>query len=210
MSESIGSLSIFLGPMYSGKTTELIELYTQYKKKGVNVMAINYSKDIRYTTQSRMVSHDKIDIPCLLVSKLSEVFSQVDVDKERINRFTESDVILINECQFFSDIVEWVKMAVSIYKKKVYICGLNGDFERKPFGNWMDLISFCDSVTKLHSKCRGCKSNPAIFSRRISNKKEQIVIGNDYIPLCRYCFDLFALVAENKIKGEENELIKTT
>jgi thymidine kinase len=188
-SDSFGSLSIFLGPMYSGKTSKLIERYTHYTKNGEIVMAVNYSKDTRYTSDPFIVSHDKTSIPCILVSRLSEAFSQDDTDNDRINRFMESDVILINECQFFPDIVEWVKMAVSVYKKRVYICGLNGDYTRRPFGNWMDLISFCDSVIKLHSECRVCKTNSAIFSHRISNKKEQIIIGNDYIPLCRQCFE---------------------
>ena len=193
-SDSFGSLSIFLGPMFSGKTTKLIERYAHYTKKGVKVLAINYSKDTRYTSEPFMVSHDKTSIPCILVSRLSEAFSQEDddADKDRINRFMESDVVLINECHFFPDIVEWVKMVVTIYKKKVYICGLNGDFERRPFGNWMDLISFCDSVTKLHSDCNVCKTNNAIFSYRLSDKKEQIIIGNGYIPLCRQCFEFIA------------------
>jgi len=187
---SCGSLSIFLGPMYSGKTSKLIEIYNQYTENGEKVMVINYDKDTRYTTEPRMVSHDKNSVPCILVSRLSEAFSQDDIDKYRISRFMESAIVIINECQFFPDIVEWVRMVVSIYKKKVYICGLNGDFERKPFGNWMELISFCDSVTKLDSNCRVCKINKAIFSHRISNKKEQIMIGNAYIPLCRLCFEL--------------------
>ena len=190
LSMSYGSLSIFLGPMYSGKTTKLIELYTHYTKNGVNVMAINYSKDPRYTSEPFMVSHDKSSIPCILVTRLSDAFSQDDVDKDRIERFMEAEVILINECQFFPDIVEWVKMVVTIYKKRVYICGLNGDFARRPFGKWMDLISFCDSVTKLDSQCKVCNTNKAIFSHRNSNKKEQLIIGNDYIPICRPCFEI--------------------
>jgi thymidine kinase len=185
-----GSLSIFLGPMYSGKTTKLIDIYNNYTKKGTNVLAINYFKDTRYTTEPFLISHDKNSIPCLLVSKLSEAYCADETNADNRDRFMNAKVILINECQFFPDIVEWVKMAVTMYKKKVYICGLDGDFKRRPFGNWLDLISFCDSITKLYSECKVCKQNDAIFSHRLSNEKEQIVIGNQYVPLCRECYDI--------------------
>ena len=178
-----GHLSIILGPMYSGKTTKLIETYNNCTNDGVNVLAINYSKDTRYTTEPFLISHDKDSIPCILLSKLGEI------NKDNREKFTNAEVILINECQFFPDIVEWVKTAVTLYNKKVYICGLDGDFARRPFGNWLELISFCESITKLYSKCNTCKINNAIFSHRLSNENEQIVIGNDYIPLCRQCYD---------------------
>ena len=185
-----GYLSIILGPMYSGKTSKLIEIYNNYINNNTKVLPINYSKDTRYTTEPLLVSHDKVSIPCVLVSKLSEAFCDGETDKDNRNRFMDAEVILINECQFFSDIVEWVKMAVNVYGKKVYICGLDGDFTRRPFGNWLDLIPFCDSITKLYSTCKVCKNNNAIFSHRLSKEKEQIVISNDYIPLCRMCYDV--------------------
>ena len=105
--------------------------------------------------------------------------------------FTEANVILINEGQFFKDIVPWVKKAVDTYKKTIYICGLDGDFKRVQFNNWLgELIPFCDKITKLTSICGDCKSKPAIFSHRISDEQEQEVIGNDnYIPLCRNCYN---------------------
>lgn len=199
MTTPYGYLSIILGPMYSGKTTKLIEIYKKYTNIGTRVLSINYSMDTRYTTKPLIVSHDNNSIPCVLVSKLSEVFCKDELDKIDKNNKTETgsemfmdaEVILINECQFFPDIVEWVKMAVTVYNKKVYICGLDGDFKRNPFGNWLDLISFCDSITKLYSTCKVCKNNNAIFSHRLSNEKEQILIGNDnYIPLCRPCYDI--------------------
>lgn len=190
-----GHLSIFLGPMYSGKTSKLIEVCNSYTKNGTKVLVINYARDTRYTDKPLLVSHDKTSVPCILVSKLSEVFCSSEmnndnVNNDNMNRFMIAEVIIINECQFFPDIVEWVKMAVNTYNKRVYIGGLDGDFERKPFGNWLDLVLFCDSITKLSSKCGLCKISNAIFSHRLTKEKEQIVIGNNYIPLCRQCYDI--------------------
>ena len=76
-------------------------------------------------------------------------------------------------------------------KKKIYICGLDGDFERKKFGQILNLIPLCDKVTKLTSLCSLCKNGTAgIFSKRITCEKEQTVVGSDnYIPVCRSCYE---------------------
>ena len=98
---------------------------------------------------------------------------------------------MINEGQFFPDIIDWTQKAISRpYNKKVYICGLDGDFERNTFGNWLSLIAYSDSVTKLRSICCDCRKTDAIFSYRITEEKAQKVIGSSsYIPLCRYCYE---------------------
>jgi thymidine kinase len=103
--------------------------------------------------------------------------------------FLEAKAILINEGQFFPDIVEWVRLAVEKYHKNVYICGLNSDFKRNKFGNWLDLETISDNVVILHSFCGCCKKRPAIFSHRLSEESAQEVIGSDcYIPVCRKCY----------------------
>jgi thymidine kinase len=75
--------------------------------------------------------------------------------------------------------------------KRVYICGLDGDFEKKRIGAFLDLIPHCDKVCKLTSLCSICRNGKeAIFSFRTTPETDQIVIGSDnYIPLCRACYD---------------------
>ena len=108
----------------------------------------------------------------------------------------DTNVILINEGQFFADIVEWVKEMVDERKIKVYICGLDGDFKREKFGNLLELIPFCDKVTKLSALCGRCKDGTqAIFTHRYlsTNSQEQVLIGekDHYIPVCRKCYIYF-------------------
>jgi thymidine kinase len=100
-----------------------------------------------------------------------------------------SRVILINEGQFFPDLYDFVNELLKA-DKKVYVCGLDGDFERKKFGNILDLIPLCDKVRKLTSLCSICKDGtPAIFSMRLTEEKEQTIVGSDnYIPVCRKCY----------------------
>ena len=105
-------------------------------------------------------------------------------------RLINSDVILINEGQFFEDLCEVVTQMLDL-KKRVYICGLDGDFERKKFGQILDLIPMCDKVTKLTSLCSLCKNGTkGIFSMRLTNEKTQTLVGSDnYIPVCRNCYN---------------------
>ena len=80
---------------------------------------------------------------------------------------------------------------VETKNKRVYVCGLDGDFERKKFGNILDLIPYSDSIIKLKSNCNNC-NEPAIFSHRLTDENEQVVIGsNNYIPLCRKCYTFY-------------------
>ncbi len=175
-------LEIIIGPMFSGKTSKLLEIYKQCKFCDIPVVIINYDLDKRYH-DTMVSSHDKIMAPCIQANKLSDII----YDTEVIN----SEVILINEGQFFEDLYEKVVDMLK-EKKKIYIGGLDGDFERKKFGKILDLIPLCDKITKLVSLCSLCKNGtPGIFSMRLSKEKEQTVIGSDnYIPVCRNCYEI--------------------
>lgn len=180
-----GFLSLIIGPMFSGKTSKLINLYKNMEYYKSSVIVINYDKDTRYS-DNMLSSHDKVMIPCKMVNKLSQIS---DICNNVItDEFNNSSVILINEGQFFEDIVSWVNTAVDIYNKKVYIAALDGDFKRNIFGDILQLIPNCDNVIKLNATCYICKQNNAIFSHRLSDDTTQTVIGSDtYIPLCREC-----------------------
>ncbi len=179
-----GYLGIVIGPMYSGKTSRLLALYKKYRFCEMPIAVVNFAEDTRYS-DSMLSTHDKNMIPCFMKNTMVEAFP---FDSEEIQKYK---VFLINEAQFFPDIVEWVKKAISPpYNKIVHISGLDGDFQRNTFGNWLSLIAYCDSVEKLTSICCGCKNAPALFSHRLTKQKEQKVIGsNSYIPLCRKCYD---------------------
>jgi thymidine kinase len=182
MNSTNAFLELIIGPMFSGKTSRIVELYKQCKFCNIPVVVINHSIDNRYD-DDLLSTHDKIKIPCIKTEKLFDIWS----DNISIQN---SDVVLINEGQFFSDLFEFVNKLL-LLGKKVYVCGLDGDFERKKFGQILELIPLCDKVTKLTSLCNLCKNgNPGIFSKRITQEKEQTVVGFDnYIPVCRECYE---------------------
>jgi thymidine kinase len=180
---TVGYLELIIGPMFSGKTTALIDIYEKNTILGKNLYVVNYSGDTRYH-ESMLSTHDKKMIPCVFASKLSELFlGEVVLDAHN------ADVILINEGQFFPDLYQIVKLLVEDYGKHVYVCGLDGDFKRHKFGQLLDLIPLSDNVKKLHSNCKFCNNN-AIFSHRITNEIDQVVIGSsNYHALCRACYN---------------------
>jgi thymidine kinase len=181
-----GYLEMFVGPMWSGKTSELLRIHKRYSLCESQIVSINYINDTRYG-DNIISSHDNIEIPCKSVRCLSE-FSDIEYDC-LTPEFTKASIILINEAQFFTDIVGWVKSAVDIHNKKIYLCGLDGDFKREQFGELLELIPFCDKITKLHSICGICKTKDAIFTKRVVSGEEQELIGTDeYIPVCRICY----------------------
>lgn len=174
-----GYLEIFIGPMFSGKTSKLIDLYKQYSFCNIPLAVINHSSDTRYD-DTMLSTHDKIMIPCIQTSTLTRVTNDMD----------NVDVILINEGQFFEDLYDFVVDMLK-FNKKIYVSGLDGDFKRTKFGKILDLIPLCDKVTKMTSLCSLCKNGtPGLFSMRLTNEKEQMLIGSsNYIPVCRFCYE---------------------
>jgi thymidine kinase len=172
-------LELIVGPMFSGKTTKILDIYKQCMFCSIPVSVVNHYSDTRYS-ETMLSSHDKVVAPCIQTDLLDSVFDQL----------CETDVVLINEGQFFTDLYEVVSKLLK-HNKKIYICGLDGDFERKKFGQMLDLVPLCDKITKLTSLCSRCKDGtPGIFSMRLTCEKNQMVVGFDnYIPVCRNCYE---------------------
>ena len=191
-----GYLEIIIGPMFSGKTSKLLDIYKQCKFCNISVAVINYEEDTRYH-ETMLSTHDQIMIPCIQTDCLDKLWykpkeCQENYDKlqEQYENIKNADVILINEGQFFWDLQIIVKDMLNS-KKKLYVSGLDGDYMREKFGSILELIPLCDKVTKLTSLCGICKDGtPGIFSLRLTKESEQKVIGfNNYTPACRNCYE---------------------
>lgn len=185
-----GYLELIIGPMFSGKTSRILEIYKQCKFCNIHVAVINHVMDNRYD-DDELSTHDKIKIPCIKAKSLTKIWTN-ETNYENIvySNLRKASVILINEGQLFEDLFDNVNDMINC-GKKVYVCGLDGDFKRNKFGSILDLIPLCDKVTKFTSICSLCKNGtPGIFSMRLTNEKEQIIIGsNNYIPVCRECYN---------------------
>ena len=184
MSQYLGEINLFIGCMFSGKTSELINTVRRFKSIDKKVMVINYSEDTRYGNQ-KIITHDLIGIEAYMIKNLRDIIEK----KEYKRIFDESEIICINEGQFFQGLVDFCKQSANLYNKIVYVCGLDGDYKQEKFGEILDLIPCCENVKRLSALCRMC-GNKAIFTKRIVNSNNQILIGgkNDYIPVCRKHF----------------------
>ena len=173
-----GYLKIILGCMYAGKTSKLINIYKMMEFSNIETCVINYEEDKRYDNKD-LCTHDKVKIPCVQTLKLMDLLKNGTIDEK---------VIIINEGQFFPDLERFVKEMLC-KDKHIFVCGLDGDFEMKRFGNILDIIPLCNEIEKLTAICAICKNGTkAYFTKRISSEKDQKVIGsNNYIPVCRKC-----------------------
>jgi thymidine kinase len=180
-----GYLEVVLGPMFSGKTSHIINMYRQYSFCSSNVLVINHEDDKRYGGSMKLSNHNEEKINCLACSNISDIIKK---HEEALD--SAFHVILINEGQFFNDLYKSVDWLVNVKRHHVYVCGLDGDFQLNKFGQMLDLIPICDKVIKLTSLCARCKNGTkAIFTHRVTNECAQKVIGvHNYEPLCRACY----------------------
>tara|TARA_X000000950_G_C13485683_1_gene485640 strand:- start:15 stop:554 length:540 start_codon:yes stop_codon:yes gene_type:complete len=169
-------LKVILGPMFSGKTTALMDIYEKVNKQ--RVIVINHAFDNRYDI-NYLCNHNGRKIQC---EKVNDLFEFCKKNKN------EYDIFLINEGQFFENLYKTVLMLVENENKHVVVCGLDGDYQRKPMGEIINLIPISDEIVKLKSNCR-C-GNKAIFTSRMINEKKQMLVGGSdmYEPLCRKCW----------------------
>jgi len=175
-------LEIIIGPMFSGKTSELIKIYKEKKENNEKILAINYNMDTRYG-DNKIVSHNIDSIPSININSLHDINSDLD----RKSAFNNADWIFINEAQFFKDLKIFIILYLKNSNKKFVLCGLDSDFKRERFGELLDLVPHADKLTKLYGKCHYC-NNKSLYTHRLTSEMHQEVIGtNNYIPICRSC-----------------------
>lgn len=171
----MGFVELYIGPMFSGKTSLLLSKVSQHKD---NIFVITHSSDTRYG-KNKLISHDKTSAPASVAcaSLMPLLFSE---------ELKKTSYIAIEEAQFFGDTVEFVKYVTEVLDKHVFVAGLDGDFKMNPFRTVTDLIPFADVVLKLCARCCICKSS-APFTMRIVKSDEQVLVGaaDLYQPVCR-------------------------
>ena len=165
--------------MFAGKSTEIIRRIRKMKFIGKKILVVKPQIDNRYN-EDKITSHDYETADCIIVTNLSE-----------LQNIKDYNTIIIDEGQFFNDLKENVILWVDTFDINVVIAGLDGDFQRQPIGQMLELIPYADSCVKLNALCSKCKDGTnASFSHRIIHSNEQILIGGSdtYIPLCRKCY----------------------
>ena len=178
-----GYLELIIGPMYAGKSTELIRIINRYKFLKKNIIIINHVFNNRYGT-SGLSTHNKETIEkCIILENLE------DIDKEIL---TKCDVIIIEELQFFNNAKDTIINWCDNLNKSVIAAGLDGDFMKNPFGDVLSLIPHAEKITKLNALCKKCGNGTlAHFTKRIISDDKKMLVGSDeiYEAVCRYHFN---------------------
>lgn len=177
-----GYLNLIIGPMFSGKSTRLIQYIRRYKTLDKKMIIIKPNIDTRYTLEDELCTHDNQKQKCVSLesNNLKIIFED--------NNYSEAEIIIIEEGQFFTELYNIVKKMLDTDKKRVYIAALNGDYNRELFGDIHQLISQCDNIEFMQALCLDCKDGtPGCFTKRLSNNNSQILVaGNtEYKAVCR-------------------------
>lgn len=179
-------LELIIGPMFAGKSSAVLQRIRRAKVIGRNVFIVTSILDTRYDLSGASVkTHDQEGVIAtgLGVDDLQDIL--------KLASFQQCNTIIIEEAQFFNGLYDMVKKIVEVYRKDVIVVGLDGDSDRKPFGDILQLIPLADSVTKLAALCKRCSDGTeGHFTALIANKeekKQQIYVGgaDKYLPMCR-------------------------
>ena len=176
-------IDLVIGPMFSGKTSELLRILSRYQSLGKNICYINHSLDSR-SSDPLSTHNPTIKFDGKMTSFKVPTLSEVKID--------DFDVIAIDEAQFFQDL-----MIVTKWDKHIIIAGLSGDVQKRKFCQIIDLIPYASNIQHVKAFCKICSSEgKAVDAPFTRLKKEQgivngqILIGDSdtYFAVCEEHF----------------------
>ncbi|MCB1182162.1 thymidine kinase [bacterium] len=175
-----GWLEVICGPMFSGKSEELIKRLRRAQIAKRRVQIFKHAIDARYDA-TKIVSHSAQSMPGVAVSDVRDILDLVD---------DRTELVAIDEGQFFSDDIVEVANTLANRGKRVIVAGLDLDYMGNPFGPMPQLLCSAEYVTKQLAICMTC-GDPANFTQRLTKATEQVVVGaaETYEARCRLHFE---------------------
>jgi thymidine kinase len=171
-------LSIIMGNMFSGKTSELIRRLKRLKVIGKNILVINSAKDTR-SPDEVLKTHDNVKFNCYKVYDLFDIMDTVEFD--------DADIIAVDEAQFFPRLKKFVECCL-LSEKSIILAGLDADSFQRKFGELIDCIPLACEVTKLSALCMCCNDGtPGPFTKRtVDDMRLELIGGSDmYAAVCQ-------------------------
>ena len=179
-SPDAGWVEVIVGSMFSGKSEELIRRLRRAQIARQRVQIFKPALDARYS-EAHIVSHSEMRLASQAVGSAREILALVDLG---------TDVVGIDEGQFFDQELVRVANRLADQGKRVIIAGLDMDYLGKPFEPMPQLLAIAEDITKARAICMRC-GNPATYTQRLFPSKERVVVGaaGSYEARCRRCFD---------------------
>ena len=175
-----GWIEVVTGPMFSGKSEELIRLLRRAAIARQRVEVFKPALDNRFESTD-VVSHSQWRLPCQVVERADEITARVD---------PRTEVVGIDEAQFFDDALPLACSHLASLGKRVIVAGLDMDYRGIPFGPMPTLLAIAEKVHKISAICSRCGA-PAAYTQRLSESRAQVVVGaaDIYEARCRRCHE---------------------
>lgn len=204
-----GKLEVICGPMWSGKSSELLKRLRKHLIIKKECVLIIPDIETRYGEKT-LCTHDKEtpkeseNLTKKVVKKdvkgITITWNHL-IDYEELSIHLSTDVVFIDEGQFFPNLINICEMLVK-NGKNVIVAALDMDYKKKPFKHIATLMAKANNVTKLHALCHKC-GKKAYYSERFSEETEKEVVGGSdkYRSCCIECFD------HDKVDYDKSEII---
>lgn len=175
-----GRIEIVAGPMFSGKSEELIRLLRRSAIARQRLQVFKPALDNRYS-EDDVVSHSRWRVPCEVVENSGEILKRLD---------PRTEVVGIDEGQFFDDGLSKVCTHLANLGKRVIVAGLDMDYRGIPFGPMPELLAIAEEVHKIQAICTRCGA-PASYTQRLTEDEARVVVGatDVYEARCRRCHE---------------------
>ncbi|WP_322901577.1 thymidine kinase [Mycoplasmopsis felis] len=187
-----GTLEIITGPMFSGKTEELLKRLKILEIAEVNTIVFKPSFDVRFD-ENKIVSRTGAKTNAIVIKESSEILKYWN---------SEFKAVAIDEVNFLDDGIFKVIDKLVLNGVRVIISGLDMDYLRRPFGVTPGLLAIADDITKLKAVCLLCKSDAAFSFRKENNNNLNFLGDSEYEARCRKCH---ILGENNKLKISKNK-----
>jgi thymidine kinase len=175
-----GWIEVICGPMFSGKSEELIRRVTRARLARLPVQTFKPAIDVRYAS-AQVVSHSHLTVEAQPVGESSDILRAVD---------DATVVVGVDEAQFLDMGLVEVLERLADAGKQVIVAGLDTDYLRRPFEPIPTLAGRAEFVTKMLAVCHKC-GGPGLYTQRIVRSDDLIVLGSGgtYEARCRACYD---------------------
>jgi thymidine kinase len=176
----IGWIEIVCGPMFSGKSEELIRRLRRARIARKRVQVFKPALDDRYSLDE-IVSHGDQRMKSEAVNGAQEILQKLD---------WRTQVVGVDESNFFGPDLVDIAGQLADSGKQVLIAGLDTDYLGRPFSPMPELLCLAESITKTLAICMRC-GNPAKHTQRLVESDDLIVVGATgmYEARCRRCFE---------------------
>ncbi len=174
---SEGSLEVICGPMFAGKTEELLRILNRLKYAKINFLIFKPLIDSRAV--GSIASRNGQKMEAIEIKSASEILTYI-MNHPNI----DCKVVAIDEAQFFDQEIIDVCLILAHNNYHVIISGLDKNFKGEPFGYMPELMVYADKITKLSAICMQCGCE-ARYSQRLLNGKpadynSELVLIGDY------------------------------